>query len=304
MGRWKLSCWKVKRKQALLWLMLAGLACLCPTVGRAGERSWGWSAGNLRPLPSPLAGDVVATDPSRACEDAIGAAELRYDLPHGLLLAIGMAESGHRDPRTGALKPWPWTVQAEGTGRYFPNNAEAVGWVRGALARGVSSIDTGCMQINLQYHSAAFRSIEEAFDVSANVDYAARFLLRLHATASDWSQAIGFYHSRTPSYAEPYRRGVERFMTVSMSMPHPVRTPTTARLLAAAWASTLPASQAPPGGTTETRVWGIAPANRLLSQRAHYEGGFERHASGTTYECAGSKRLGPPGAGPYCLTRG
>ena len=51
-----------------------------------------------------------------------------------VLGAIGTVESGRRDPASGTLTPWPWTVNAEGQGRYFDGKAEAVAWVAQARA--------------------------------------------------------------------------------------------------------------------------------------------------------------------------
>ena len=115
------------------------------------------------------------------------------------------------DPATGARAPWPWTVNAEGQGRYFDTKAEAVAWVAQARAGGMRSIDTGCMQVNMLHHPNAFASLEQAFDPAANADYAARFLLSLRdgPAGGDWMRAAGFYHSQTPERAEGYRRHVQ-----------------------------------------------------------------------------------------------
>ncbi len=82
-------------------------------------------------------------------------------------------------------------------------------WTEQALQRGVSQIDVGCMQINLQSHPGAFATVEQAFDPAANADYAARFLLALRADAGgNWYDAVGYYHSRTPELAADYRERV------------------------------------------------------------------------------------------------
>src|SRR5689334_1180141 len=86
-----------------------------------------------------------------ACEPAIAAAERTAHTAAGLLNAIGLVESGRRDPRTGLRRPWPWTVTAEGVGTYYASKAEAITAVEALQARGVTSIDVGCMQVNLQY---------------------------------------------------------------------------------------------------------------------------------------------------------
>ena len=89
---------------------------------------------------------------------------------------------------------------------FFDTKAEAVAWSRGAARRGVRSLDTGCMQVNLQTHPDAFASLDAAFDPATNADYAARYLRDLYAEANgDWNVAVGLYHSHTPDLAAEYR---------------------------------------------------------------------------------------------------
>jgi hypothetical protein len=160
-------------------------------------------------------------EPGRLCRAAIQAAERAQNLPPHLLMAIARSESGRRDPETGAFHPWPWTINAEGRGQFFPTKAEAIAAVRAEQARGVRSIDVGCMQINLRHHPNAFTSLEEAFDPAANARYAARFLTELNSTRGDWSQAAGAYHSQTPGFAEPYRARVMAAWAEEQARPHP-----------------------------------------------------------------------------------
>jgi hypothetical protein len=109
-----------------------------------------------------LAGSPLA--PGGLCGGAIEAAQDRHAVPAGLLFAIGQVESGRPDPVTHRLVPWPWSVQAQNQSYYFASEDEAVAWVQAAQARGIASIDVGCMQVNLMYHPAAFRNLDAAFD--------------------------------------------------------------------------------------------------------------------------------------------
>jgi len=148
-----------------------------------------------------------APDPDRAaCGAAIEAAERTARTAPGLLAAIGVVESGRTDPRTGARRPWPWTINAEGAGTYFPSKAAAITAVQALQARGVQSVDVGCMQVNLMHHPLAFRSLEDAFDPRINAVYAARFLNSLHARTADWPAAAAAYHSFTPERGAQYAR--------------------------------------------------------------------------------------------------
>jgi len=142
------------------------------------------------------------------CDSAIVTTEYSLRLPPHLLEAIAEVESGRPDPSTGRLQPWPWTINADGEGAFFASKAQAIAAVRTLQARGVRSIDVGCMQVNLMFHPAAFASLDAAFDPRANALYAARFLNALHASSHDWLSAIGAYHSQTQTLGADYRRRV------------------------------------------------------------------------------------------------
>jgi hypothetical protein len=162
-------------------------------------------------LAAPTAeADVLAggIDPWRLCGDAIAREERASAIPRHLLSAIAHAESGRKHPRIGRRMPWPWSVMAEGQGRYLPSKAAAIQEVRELQARGVRNIDVGCMQINLHYHPSAFSSLDEAFSPGSNVAYAAQYLRTLFAEKGSWPEAAGRYHSATPEHKIPYQERV------------------------------------------------------------------------------------------------
>lgn len=138
------------------------------------------------------------------CEPAIAAAERATGTAPGLLAAIGLVESGRLDPRSGRRAAWPWTVTAEGVGTFYPSRGAAIAAVQGLQARGVASIDVGCMQVNLLHHPDAFGSLDRAFDPGANALFAARFLSGLHRRLRDWPAAAAAYHSMTPALGARY----------------------------------------------------------------------------------------------------
>jgi hypothetical protein len=140
-----------------------------------------------------------------SCRTAASAAEARFGLPAGLLLAIGRVESGRLDPATGAVEPWPWSININGTGRVFDTQADAITKTRTLRDDGMNSIDVGCFQINLFHHPNAFASLDEAFDPSANATYAANFLTTLRQRLGTWEEAVAAYHSSVPERGIPYR---------------------------------------------------------------------------------------------------
>ncbi len=154
----------------------------------------------------PPAWDVTQ---SALCTEAVQQAERGHHFPPGLLAIIAKVESGRPIASTRDIRAWPWTINADGTGLFFDSRAAAIAWAKHGLANGVHLLDAGCMQVNLQYHPDAFRSLEEAFDPVANAAYAARFLEQLGTEANgDWNVATGMYHSRTPDLAAGYRARV------------------------------------------------------------------------------------------------
>ena len=118
----------------------------------------------------------------------------------------GESRAGGATAASGEWHPWPWTINAEGQGAFFESKAEAIAAVRALQARGVRSIDIGCMQVNLMHHPDAFATLEQAFDPRANVAYAARFLTSLFGQAGTWPRAAALYHSATPELGAEYQR--------------------------------------------------------------------------------------------------
>lgn len=113
----------------------------------------------------------------------------RYDIPAGILYAVGLTETGKK----GSLQPNALNIQGKAV---FPKSrSEAVSAFHEARREGLKLIDLGCMQVNYHYHSQNFRSVEDMLDPRRNVDYAARFLASLHARHSTWSMAVARYHA-------------------------------------------------------------------------------------------------------------
>jgi hypothetical protein len=141
--------------------------------------------------------DIVAADSAR-----------RIGVPVSVLKAITRTETGRKRGRD--IQPWPWTVNMEGKGYWFDDEATARDFAYKEYARGARSFDIGCFQINYKWHGDAFQSIEDMFDPRKNADYAARFLLSLRAEMGSWGKAAGAYHSRTRNFAEKYQARFER----------------------------------------------------------------------------------------------
>jgi hypothetical protein len=152
-------------------------------------------------------GVEVPTPSLNNCAVHVAQYEKHHNIPTGLLHAISKVESGRKDI-TGRIVAWPWTVNAEGQGYYFPTKEAAIKAVQKMQLKGIKSIDVGCMQVNLYHHPRAFRNLNEAFDPDTNVAYAARFLTGLKNEHASWRTAVAHYHSANPVHHTSYRQNV------------------------------------------------------------------------------------------------
>ncbi len=202
--------------------------------------------GVLRSRPAriglALALAVLAGLPGRAgatsCAQAAAVAEGAAGIPAGLLLAIGLVESGRTDA-AGVRAPWPFAIQSGGAGRFLASAEDAVATVQALQAGGVQSVDVGCFQINLLHHPDAFPNLASGFDPQTNAHAAARFLASLREELGAWEPAVAAYHSRTEALGVPYRD-----------------------LVWAAWHGT-PAPAAAVRAVASIRVWG--PAGEIVA---------------------------------------
>jgi len=151
------------------------------------------------------ANSAYATENAYVCGSETAKQERKMEIPDRLLHAISLMESGRWDAERRETIAWPWTVMAEGQGRFLPSKEAAVAEVRKLQARGVRNIDVGCMQVNLLAHPDAFANLDEAFEPATNVAYAARFLVGLYSSTKNWATAGAYYHSQTPSESAPYK---------------------------------------------------------------------------------------------------
>ena len=185
------------------------------------------------PLPSfaieQLTASVWAEHQSRLCTVALRLAERRYHLPSGLLVSVARAESGRPIKSLTDVRPWPWTINADGTGLFFDSKAAAISWMQDQ-APNHSLVDVGCMQVDLHYHPNAFISMDDAFDPTANADYAARLLVHLHRSEAHgrWDIAIGLYHSHTSQLAAEFRDRVE-LLSADLMYRGPIGVPRSVR---------------------------------------------------------------------------
>lgn len=172
------------------------------------------------PEPDPrLDPDARRETAGALCDEAVALAENAENIPRHLLAAVAAAESGRPVAAGRSAGPWPWTVAAQGQGRYFATKTDAIEAVADLLGIGIGNIDVGCMQINLSYHPEAFASLDEAFDPLANAAYGAVYLRALFMTTGSWPEAIGRYHSATRQFNSAYRKRVLALWNARRAQP-------------------------------------------------------------------------------------
>ena len=191
----------------------------------------------------PVLAAPLAEDASAICIQAAQAASQTEGVPLSVLLAIALNESGRR--RGGAFRPWPWTVNMEGAGHWFDNSDQALAYAEQEFARGATSFDIGCFQINYRWHGQHFTSIRAMFDPMANATYAARYLRELYAEQGSWEKAAGAYHSRTPEFADGYAARFNRFRSTLLAADGQ-EMPQIPDIAMAAYATDMPPADFPP----------------------------------------------------------
>jgi hypothetical protein len=142
------------------------------------------------------------------CQKEVIKLEKRERIPAGLLSAISRVESGRWSKQKQANIAWPWTVTAEGEGRFFKTKQEAIQDIYTLVEMGVTNIDVGCMQINLFFHGDNFKNIEQAIEPDLNVAYAAKYLKTMYRKVKNWTTAAGYYHSKTPENFRRYKKKI------------------------------------------------------------------------------------------------
>ncbi len=161
----------------------------------------------------------LQADASELCSLAAARMEEKYNIKDHLLQTISSVETGLWSYDKEKFISWPWTINVNGRGYRFDTKEEAIAKVKELQAKGVKSIDVGCMQISLKYHKDAFADLEEAFDPDKNVEYSAKFLTKLYKNRGSWQKAAMAYHSKVPSRGLRYKNKlVSRFEQISLAV--------------------------------------------------------------------------------------
>ncbi|AUH34086.1 hypothetical protein [Paracoccus tegillarcae] len=165
---------------------------------------WCWLAGLLTGPVLAALPSAEALHAAETCEYAAMTAATEAGIPPEILGALTLTETGRR--LGDAVRPWAWSVNAEGAGSWFDEPASALAFAEERVALGRPNVDIGCFQINYRWHGENFPSVAAMFDPMTNARYAARFVRDLYQETGDWRAAAGAFHSRTPENAQKYLR--------------------------------------------------------------------------------------------------
>lgn len=136
---------------------------------------------------------------------------IEYGLPPALLYAVALTESGQSSLSKGQFRPWPWALNINGEGHYFPSRQRAWQALQTALTETGNSVDIGLMQVSWRYHRAALESTWQALDPYHNLRVAAAILRDCYVEHTNWMQSAGCYHApNDPAKARAYVRRVKQ----------------------------------------------------------------------------------------------
>jgi len=146
-----------------------------------------------------------------------------YGLPPALLYAVALTESGQSSLSHGEFRPWPWALNIDGKGQYFPSRQSAWQALQTALAETDASVDIGLMQVSWRYHKSALGSSWQALDPYHNLRVAAALLRDCLIEHRTWIESAGCYHApNNPARANRYGRRVQERWTQVLDAPEEV----------------------------------------------------------------------------------
>ncbi|NWF46096.1 lytic transglycosylase domain-containing protein [Hydrogenophaga sp. D2P1] len=138
---------------------------------------------------------------------------VRTKTPPEYLASVALQESGRGD------RYWPWVINWQGQGYFFADKKAAIDGAKRLIEHGHQSFDIGLMQVNWKWNGSRFESLESAFDPRINVQVADQIIQEHLAATGQMAEAIGRYHSKTPSKKTRYVAAVSRQFEKSFTRP-------------------------------------------------------------------------------------
>ncbi len=130
-------------------------------------------------------------------------------IPHSLLYAVALTESGKQVTSADIYRPWPWTLNVAGRGYFYNSRLDAWQALIHQLREGERSIDIGLMQVSWRYHHKKLGTPWQALDPYFNLRVGSAILQACFKTRKDWWASVGCYHApQNSNRAGRYRRRV------------------------------------------------------------------------------------------------
>lgn len=132
-----------------------------------------------------------------------------------LLYAITCVESSVATDDERYIRPYPWTLRAEGRPYYAKTRKDAERELKILQARFKRpNVDVGLAQINTRWHGHRVKNLTDLLDPYTNLTVAAQILNEsMNRYPNDAYRAIGAYHSGDPKRGRRYARFVVRVYT-------------------------------------------------------------------------------------------
>ena len=132
------------------------------------------------------------------------------------LYSIAVQETGMRW-RDGSFRPWPWTLYVNNGKniikpgpRRYSDQQEAIKALTSMMNNGITNVDVGLMQVNLQYHGYRVKSPVSLLDPATNIAVAAAYLKELNH--QNMIETVSNYHAPSnPKKGIEYAKHVARF---------------------------------------------------------------------------------------------
>ncbi len=167
------------------------------------------------------------------CLESASQSAARHGVPAAVMQAVTTAESGKQQGET--VLPWPWTIEAGGTRRWFSDRESAQSYLDQLRASGHDDFFVGCFQLSHLSHVMAFASAGDMIDPARNADFAARFLLELHQRTGSWNEAAQLFR-----IANPVARTEQPVAELKKPTAVPAASPTPVRAVSAGLGSLVP----------------------------------------------------------------
>ncbi len=140
--------------------------------------------------------------------------EEKYYLPHNLLHAIAIVETGKYDRLNHKREAWAWTVSDNGTNKMkYASKALAIKHILHLQKSKIYDINVGCLQLNYKLYSAALGKPYTALSPAVNMKYGAKLLKSIYDRTQDWKISVEFFQQANYSKIDKnYYAKVQQFI--------------------------------------------------------------------------------------------